>query len=64
MHAHFALRPAHQAVGPGHAGLAGTVKVAGAMVAAMQREFGSRPADLIAGIGPCIGPCCYGGARW
>ncbi|MBP7590173.1 MAG: peptidoglycan editing factor PgeF [Chloroflexi bacterium] len=52
--------PAHQAIGLGHAGWQGTVKdLPGAMVAAMQREFGSRPADLIAGVGPCIGPCCY-----
>src|SRR5262249_35477883 len=24
----------------------------------LQREFGSRPADLLAGIGPCLGACC------
>jgi len=52
--------PVHQAIGLGHAGWQGTVKdLPGAMVEAMQREFGSRPADLVAGIGPCIGPCCY-----
>ncbi len=52
--------PVHHAIGLGHAGWQGTVKdLPGAMVAAMQREFGSDPAELIAGVGPCIGPCCY-----
>jgi copper oxidase (laccase) domain-containing protein len=30
-----------------------------AAVAALSQAYGSRPADLIAGIGPSIGPCCY-----
>jgi len=25
----------------------------------MGEAFGSRPADLLVGIGPAIGPCCY-----
>ena len=33
--------------------------VAPATVRAMQETFGCRPRDLIAGIGPSIGPCCY-----
>lgn len=52
--------PVRQAVGIAHAGWRGTL---GAIVAetvrAMEREFGSTPGDLIAGIGPSIGPCCY-----
>jgi copper oxidase (laccase) domain-containing protein len=26
---------------------------------AMVEAYGSRPAEIIAGLGPCIGPCCY-----
>jgi YfiH family protein len=43
-----------------HAGWRGTAaRVAVAAVDAMSREFGSRPADLVAAIGPSIGACCY-----
>jgi hypothetical protein len=52
--------PARQAIGLGHAGWQGAVKdLPGAMVRAMSHHFGSAPADLIAAVGPCIGPCCY-----
>lgn len=45
--------------GAAHAGWRGTVqRAAAAAVAAMTAEFGSRPSDLIAAIGPCLGPCC------
>ncbi len=50
------------AVHAGWRGLAaGTPRAA---VAALAAEFGSRPMDLVAAIGPAIGPCCYeiGGA--
>ena len=56
----FLYDPARQAIGLGHAGWKGTVvDLPGAMVRAMTEQFGSRPADLIAAVGPCIGPCCY-----
>lgn len=56
----FLYDPVHQAIGLGHAGWQGAVKdLPGAMVRAMQAEFGSDPAQLVAGIGPSIGPCCY-----
>jgi YfiH family protein len=46
-------------VGAVHAGWRGTVQYAApAGVRAMAREFGSRPSDLVAAVGPCLGPCC------
>lgn len=48
------------AVGAVHAGWRGTAaRAAAAAVNAMRREFGSRPEDLVAAIGPSIGACCY-----
>ena len=42
-----------------HAGWRGTVQGAvGHAVVAMRDHLGSRPADLIAAIGPCLGACC------
>ena len=56
----FLYDPVHKAIGLGHAGWMGTVMdLPGAMVRAMEHEFGSDPSQLMAGIGPCIGPCCY-----
>ena len=52
--------PAHAAVGIVHAGWQGTVKrAATAAVQSMQAAFGSRPGEVIAGIGPSIGPDHY-----
>jgi hypothetical protein len=43
-----------------HAGWRGTVKrIVEIGVGRMRLEFGSRPQDLIAAIGPGAGPCCY-----
>ena len=43
-----------------HAGWRGTVKrIVETGIGRMRLEFGSRPEDLIAAIGPGIGPCCY-----
>jgi YfiH family protein len=56
----FLFDPVKNAIGLGHAGWRGTVEdLPGAMVRKMAAEFGSHPADLIGGVGPCIGPCCY-----
>lgn len=52
--------PRRQAVGLAHSGWKGTVaRIAANVVRAMEREYGSRPSDLIAVVGPGIGPCCY-----
>jgi YfiH family protein len=56
----FLYDPRRRAIGLGHAGWRGAViDLPGAMVRAMSAHFGSDPADLIAAVGPCIGPCCY-----
>jgi YfiH family protein len=53
--------PKRKVVAAAHAGWRGSaVRVAGAAVSALVEAFASRPKDLIAGIGPAIGPCCYG----
>lgn len=50
----------NRAVAAVHAGWRGTVSgIAGATVEAMGREYGSRPEDLRAVIGPGIGECCF-----
>ena len=56
----FVYDPEHHALGLGHAGWGGAVAdVPGALVRAMQAAFGSRPAALLGGIGPCIGAAVY-----
>lgn len=48
------------AVAAAHAGWRGlAARVPSVAAAALAREFGSRPSDLIAAIGPSIGACCY-----
>ncbi|HVZ82802.1 MAG TPA: peptidoglycan editing factor PgeF [Terracidiphilus sp.] len=47
-------------VGAFHAGWRGTVKrIVELGVGRMRLEFGSKPEDLVAAIGPGIGACCY-----
>ena len=49
-----------RAVAAFHAGWRGTVaRIVERGVGAMRLEFGSRPEDLVAAIGPAIGPCCF-----
>jgi YfiH family protein len=49
-----------RAVAAFHAGWRGTVKrIVESGVGRMRLAFGSQPEDLIAAIGPGIGPCCY-----
>ncbi len=52
--------PVRQAIGLAHAGWRGTIKeIAEKTASAMVEAYGSRSADVVAGLGPCIGPCCY-----
>lgn len=56
----FFLDPVKRAIGLAHAGWRGTVAGIGAKMAeTMERKFGSRPEDLVAAVGPSIGPCCF-----
>ena len=49
--------PVKKVVGAVHAGWKGTVlKIAGKAVLRMQEEYGTNPEDVLAGIGPSIGP--------
>jgi hypothetical protein len=48
------------AVGIAHAGWRGAVaRVAAHTVLAMVEAFGCRAEEILASVGPCIGPCCY-----
>jgi len=52
--------PIHRAIGAVHAGWRGTQQeIAPKTVRKMGELYGTDPADLIVGIGPAIGGCCY-----
>jgi purine-nucleoside/S-methyl-5'-thioadenosine phosphorylase / adenosine deaminase len=52
--------PKRNVIGIGHAGWRGTVGgIARNMVEAMNAAFDCNPADVLVGISPSIGPCCY-----
>jgi YfiH family protein len=54
------LDPVKKVVAAIHAGWQGTAAgITEKTVEGMSTIFGSRPADIQAAIGPCIGPCCY-----
>jgi YfiH family protein len=56
----FLYDPVRRAVGVAHAGWRGTVLgIAGKTAQAMAAAFGSKPSNLLAAVGPSIGPCCY-----
>lgn len=50
----------HRAIAAIHAGWRGTLRrIAEKTLGRMRMEFGTRPADVIAVLGPSIGRCCY-----
>jgi YfiH family protein len=52
--------PRTGATAAAHAGWRGVAaRVPEVAVAALARSYGARPSDLLAAIGPAIGPCCY-----
>jgi polyphenol oxidase len=52
--------PKKRAVAAVHAGWKGTLaRIAEKAVGRMRLEFGSKPSDLLAALGPSIGACCY-----
>lgn len=52
--------PVRRAVGAVHAGWRGCAAgIVEKTVRTMEEAFGSRPADLLAAIGPCIQQCCF-----
>jgi YfiH family protein len=56
----FLYDPVKKAAGVAHASWKGTLgRISQEMVRVMKQSFGSRPEQMIAGIAPSIGPCCY-----
>jgi len=54
------LDPVQRVVALAHAGWKGTVQRIGAVtIGHMGGKYGSRPGDILAAVGPSIGPCCY-----
>lgn len=52
--------PVRQVIGLAHAGWRGTLAgVSPATVDAMRETFGCHVRDILVGVGPSIGPCCY-----
>jgi len=52
--------PKRRAVAAIHAGWRGTLaRIAEKAVGQMRMRFGSKPADILAAVGPAIGGCCY-----
>jgi len=52
--------PVQKAIGAIHAGWRGCAAgIVEKTIRAMETTFGSRPQDLLAAIGPCIGQCCF-----
>jgi hypothetical protein len=56
----FLYDPSRRVIGLAHSGWKGTVgRIAGKVVENMAGDYGSNPRDIVAVVGPSIGPCCY-----
>ncbi len=56
----FFYDPVQRAIGLAHSGWKGTVsRISANVVRAMIENFGTSPSDIVAAVGPGIGPCCY-----
>lgn len=56
----YFVDPVNRAIGLSHSGWRGTVaKIGTKTIELMQREYGSKPSDMLCCIGPCIGKECY-----
>jgi YfiH family protein len=52
--------PSKKVIGVIHAGWKGTLRfIAKTTIKTMQEHFGTSPQNIVVGIGPSIGPCCY-----
>ena len=61
----FLVDTAKRAIGLAHSGRLGTLaRIVPQTAAAMRASFGTRFEDLVAAIGPSIGPCCYPTDLW
>ena len=56
----YFVDPVRHAIALSHSGWRGSAgNIAGETIQAMEREFGTKPEDLVCCIGPCICPSCY-----
>jgi YfiH family protein len=55
----FLIDPVGKVVANVHSGWRGSiVNILGNTIAAMVNEYGSKPENILAGVGPSLGPCC------
>jgi YfiH family protein len=52
--------PSKEVIGVAHAGWKGTIRlIAQATIRALEDHFGCSTQNIVVGIGPSVGPCCY-----
>jgi copper oxidase (laccase) domain-containing protein len=61
----YVVDPRTPAIGLAHSGKRGTLaNIVAPLIAGMAKSFGTRPADCVAVVSPCIGPCHYEMDLW